>query len=423
MKNHPGNIYLERYAYPTEFLKNAPLPDNPRIITVIPCLAEPDLIAALNSLYNCYEPGCNAEVIVVINHAVNSSPEIIQQNDKTWEEARHWSGNHNNPWLKFHFIKAYDLPEKSAGVGLARKIGMDEAVRRLRHTKNGKGVISCFDADCECDPTYFQAIMDHFNTHPESTGGVLYFEHSLEGKLDPQLYTGITLYELHLRYLTNALRHTGFPYAFHTLGSTITVRSEIYEKQGGMNTRKAGEDFYFIQKIASLGHFHAINNGRVIPSPRISGRVPFGTGRALKEWMENPDSGFSTYNWLTFKDLKCFIEIITRSYEAENSDDYFKKVHVPESVLSYLGEENWQEKVRQCIFSSTGRRVFLTKLFTWFDGLKIIRILNFTGKHFYRDTPVEEAAGLLLKEFFNEDPGEMDAPALLLKYREIDKTC
>jgi hypothetical protein len=137
-------------------------------------------------------------------------------------------------------------------------------------------VIACFDADCTCDPNYLAATENFFQSQPSAPGASIYFEHPLDGEnREP-----IALYELHLRYYVEALRYAGFPHAYHTIGSSMAARADPYFKQGGMNKRKAGEDFYFLHKIIPLGGFGEINDTRVIPSPRASHRVPFGTGRA-----------------------------------------------------------------------------------------------------------------------------------------------
>src|SRR5213594_3575687 len=99
----------------------------------------------------------------------------------------------------------------------------------------------------------------------------------MAGLLDPKVAEAIAAYELHLRYYVRALRYAGFPYAHHTIGSCMAVRADVYKKQGGMNKRQAGEDFYFLQKIIPLGHFTDLTETKVIPSSRPSDRVPFGT--------------------------------------------------------------------------------------------------------------------------------------------------
>ncbi len=118
------------------------------------------------------------------------------------------------------------------------------------------------------------------------------------------IYRYITLYELHLRYYIQGLRYSGFPYAFHTVGSAIAVKAFQYVKAGGMNRRQAGEDFYFVQKLVPLGGYFALNSTTVYPSPRESFRVPFGTGAAISRLMNNPGEEFLTYNFEAFRELR-----------------------------------------------------------------------------------------------------------------------
>ena len=73
----------------------------------------------------------------------------------------------------------------------------------------------------------------------------------------------------------------GLPYSYHTIGSAFAVTAKAYARQGGMNRRKAGEDFYFINKLIKGENFGEITNTTVFPSPRTSNRVPFGTGKAI----------------------------------------------------------------------------------------------------------------------------------------------
>ena len=60
--------------------------------------------------------------------------------------------------LQFHFLHFPDLPHKHAGVGLARKIGMDMAAYRLEQVQQRTAPIVCFDADSRCAPNYLKAI-------------------------------------------------------------------------------------------------------------------------------------------------------------------------------------------------------------------------------------------------------------------------
>ena len=48
---------------------------------------------------------------------------------------------------------------------LARKIAMDEAVRRFDQIGHTKGIIACFDADSLCDDNYLIELEEHFINH------------------------------------------------------------------------------------------------------------------------------------------------------------------------------------------------------------------------------------------------------------------
>ena len=102
------------------------------------------------------------------------------------------------------------------------------------------------DADCTTESNYLLTIHQHFQAQPESWAAGIRYEHALD---DP----AIVDYELHLRYYVQAQRHVGMPFAHQTLGSCMVVRSEAYARMGGMNRRKAGEDFYFLQKFIEVG--------------------------------------------------------------------------------------------------------------------------------------------------------------------------
>ena len=79
----------------------------------------------------------------------------------------------------------------------------------------------------------------------------------------------------------------------------MAVRAHAYARQGGMNRRQAGEDFYFMQKLVDGEQVENIAEATVFPSARLSHRVPFGTGKALSDAVEE-----SVGCWLLFaKDL------------------------------------------------------------------------------------------------------------------------
>jgi hypothetical protein len=150
---------------------------------------------------------------------------IKETNKNTLQKTHQWISNHVDPSLRFFIIEEQELPIKDAGAGLARKIGMDEAVWRFDVLDRPTGYILSLDADSLCDPDYFTAIEDTLNRDSDINGFDIYFEHPVSGReFNEKIYQGITEYELHLRYVNQMIGFSGFPYAHHTVGSCFGVR-------------------------------------------------------------------------------------------------------------------------------------------------------------------------------------------------------
>ncbi|MDB6030137.1 MAG: hypothetical protein JWM16_475 [Verrucomicrobiales bacterium] len=387
------------------------------LIVVIPCYNEPNLRASLEALWSCLRPGCAVEVITVINSASDASAEIVSQNQKTLDEAQRWAESRQDPRFTFHFLHCPALPPKQAGVGLARKIGMDEAARRFDAIRRPNGVIVCFDADSLCESNYLCAIEQHFEQDPRTPGCSIYFEHPLEGDLPAQVYEAITLYELHLRYYVQALRFAGFPYAYHTIGSSMVVRANVYKKQGGMNKRQAGEDFYFLHKVIPLGGFTDLTTTRVIPSPRCSDRVPFGTGKAIGDFLESGE--LKTYPLEAFLDLQSlFTQVRTLGSKTFLPSSAFE---LPRAISSYLEEQEFGKALEEIESNTASAATFQKRFFGWFNGFQVMKFVHFARDTFYGERVIPVEARKLL-ELMNQPMDETaSVRELLLRYRLADR--
>jgi len=400
--NHSFSQYLSKH----QFQPAIPHPPaaSPRMIVTIPAYKEPALLRSLESLYCCSRPSRLTEVIVVINHPENASEEAKQLNEQCLREVQSWIRTHRDDKLHFYVIFLPDVPEKIAGVGYARKTGMDEAVCRFLQSGVDDGVIIGFDADAVCDENYLEEIERTFFGGKTVNGASIYFEHPLEGdEYDDYVYDGIVLYELHLRYLNMALRYAGFPYAYHTVGSSFAVSASAYVKQGGMNKRKAGEDFHFLQKIIPMGNYVEINTTRVIPSPRQSDRVPFGTGASIRKWMNEGMEALLTYPLEPFDDLKQLFALVPSFYKKNLKlqtlvPDRVSNFKLETPLLDYLLQNNYVEHIAQANANSASQEAFTKRFFSWFDGLKTVKYLNDSCRQTYgRQSPEIAAARLLQK--------------------------
>lgn len=393
------------------------------ISVVIPCFNETQLIRSLQSLADCNPPKCTVEVIVVINGSVKTPIEIQKQNLRTFNEAQKWAldQNQNLQWIQFLIRHFPELPPKHAGVGLARKIGMDEAVERFKSIGNQKGIIACFDADSQCKPNYFEALESHFLQYPKTQACSIHFEHPIEGdEFRPSVYQAITQYELHLRYYIEAQKWAGFPYAYQTIGSSMAVRCDAYQQQGGMNRRKAGEDFYFLHKFTPLNHFSELNTTCVIPSPRLSDRVPFGTGKAIADLLQQSDSSpiYHSYSLQSFVDLKIFFAQILHFYQSDTAQLSKLISTLPKSIFDFLLQINFKQKLHEIRSNTRNFDSFRVRFFKWFNAFMVMKFVHFTRDFYYPNIEVEIAAKELLKELEFEIEENTSVEKLLLFYRQ-----
>lgn len=388
------SLYLQRYAWPISYLSSNPDPRT-ELIVVIPCYNEPDILEALVSIEQCVLQDCNAEIIIVINHGIEEPPDVKEANRQTVKSIETWlvSGSKK---FNYHVIKAFDLPQKMAGVGLARKIGMDEAVRRFEFLNKKKGIIVCYDADCICKPNYLREICNTYKQQPETNAALVYFEHFIDRGSDKRIAYAITNYELHLRYYVLALRQSSFPFAYHTIGSCMTVTSEAYQKQGGMNQRKAGEDFYFLQKIFPLGNIKNIVTTKVMPSPRISDRVPFGTGKAVSDILKSESQEYSTYNPKSFIDFQKFNLEIQGLWIERDLTGVINKM--PVSVQQYLKSIDFIGQIKKIKSNSKNESAFNKSFYAWFNGFKALKYIHFSRDNFYEKIEILEAVNWLIEK-------------------------
>ena len=416
--------YIENYLY-----KRALFPQiiqekvnsKTGIIVVIPSYNEPQLVDSLKALYQCKVPNGMVEVIVVINSSEATDEAVLQQNLISKNEAEEWIASNPKSWIKFHIIHKPDFPKKHAGVGMARKTGMDEATRRFYEIGNEDGIICGFDADSKCDKNYFCEIERFFSKNKSINACSINYEHPIEGTdYSTEIYNRIIQYETYLRYYNQALRFVQHPHAYHTIGSSFGVRMATYAKQGGMNKRKAGEDFYFLQKIIPLGHYGEINTTTVYPSPRPSDRVPFGTGAAIQKLIVNTDLSYPTYNPEAFFALISLFAKIEELYKIDNPNS-IDNIEIQAVVKDFLMENDFITALTEIKKNSTSLLSYSKRFFQWFNAFRVLKFLNFAHTDYFNFVPLNNAARQIFEKVTGKTVGDISEKELLLKFREIEK--
>lgn len=397
--------YLQKQRYvPRQIL--SPPAKGLALIIIIPCFAELTLLRTLASLEAADPIEEPIEVLIVLNQGTHHGSDIQSINLQTKQEFDTW--NHQRR-LTYHILDMRELPKKHAGVGLARKIGMDEAIDRFEQAGTEDGVIVNLDADSQVSSGYLRMISGL--THDSSAQAwSLRFEHPIDGnEFSPSVYQGIVLYELFLRYYIQGLRWAAYPMAFHTIGSSMAVRASAYQAQGGMNRRKAGEDFYFLHKFSALGKLKEAHSAWIIPSPRRSDKVPFGTGKAIGDYLDRGDGTWNTYPPSVFNLLRELVDLVPSFYHGWPS--------LSPIVEAFLMQEGLPAHLLEMRKHSKTQRTFQRRFYTWLDPLKVLKLIHFLRDQHTGDIPLMEAAGKLLA--FLKHPAGESSREMLQIYRTI----
>ncbi len=380
--------YFKRFPHLNLIYTENPLHDL-EIIIVIPIYNEDDVIPTIKSLFVQQKSiDFSVEIIALINHSTLTAQAIKNKNEQTFSLLYNFANIYNTDGIKLIPFLVGELNPKHAGVGWGRKIGMDLALQRFLQLKKN-GIIVGLDADTIVEENYFNSIYTYFKNH-DNTAVSIHYEHPLTGDYADSHYQLICSYELHLRYYKNALSFAGFPFAFHTIGSAFALTALSYARQGGMNRRKAGEDFYFINKLIKGENFGEITTTKVIPSSRISDRVPFGTGRALLEAKNNKKDLSCTYSFNAFLELKKWVDLIRL-----NNLDYQT---FPTSIKSFLDEKTWLKKRGELAKNTVNYDSFIKRFFFLFDAFWVLKFVHFYRDHIQSNSELLDNVNQLIKE-------------------------
>lgn len=343
-------------------------------VVVIPSLAEGDgLFATLRSLEaNPPQWQDRFLVLVVINHGEQASCGEKSQNMQDLARLIDWPAKST---LSLGWVDAAspdrELPVKQAGVGFARKLGMDLALPCLDWQKDP--LLVCLDADTLVEPNYLQEIVAHFQ-RSQAGATVLPFRHQQAD--DAVQQAAIDRYELFMRSYVYGLRLAGSPYAFNSVGSTIACRAQAYVRCGGMNSRKAGEDFYFLQKLAKTDGVDLMTGTMVFPEPRVSTRVPFGTGRSMGRLLEGDTQGVRFYPVAVFRLLSAWLDCVTR-HPCADAEQLFHHAKAISAVLAdYLVQLDWHTTWPKLQENHPTAERRTEAFHSWFDGFRTLRLIH-----------------------------------------------
>jgi hypothetical protein len=372
-----ASAYLEKHQRTTFEIAEAPSGLLCYCI-IIPAYREPYIIGTLQSIKNCTSIDVATEVLIHFNYPENDTDERKNETALQYTSTKDWCSKNQSELLRFFVLISPDLPEKFAGVGLARKLVMDLAILRLNQLDKSNGLIFSLDADTIVPENYLSEIHSIYKKKPQTNCFVFNFAHAVSGNdYDAEVYRAAALYELHLRYYKQILQSIGFPYYQFTIGSCFAVCASAYTKSGGMNKRKAGEDFYFLQKVFMLGNIEFVRNVILQPSSRKSDRVPFGTGAAINKIVGSETSEYNSYHPELFNALKQLFELLPDFYSGDRENIEAKSCKLSLILKEFLEMNDYLKNIEQAKQNTASLQSFIKRFYTWFDAFKVMKFLNF----------------------------------------------
>ncbi len=349
---------------------------------VIPALAEEDhLFDTLASLAACEAPIRERFlVIVVVNNRADAPAHDRENNRRTLR--RLWRLDA----LPLAWVDACsegaELPV-GEGVGAARKIGCDLALECLKWGSD-PAPLAFLDADTLVEPGYLGAVLRHFRGASRGAAVVPFAHQSGETAAH---HRAVVRYELYLRAYVLGLSLARSPYAYHTVGSTIVCRADAYVRAGGMNRRRAGEDFYFLQQMAKTCGVDTLRGTIVRPSARASARTPFGTGPSIARQLAGEEIAFYHPGIFT---------LLGEWLGAPEPDPLDAARRLRPEIVDFLAKENFPhiwERLRRTHREHRLRHAF----HEWFDALKTLRLIHHLSDGSFPRSPWHRALPPLLE--------------------------
>jgi hypothetical protein len=391
--------YFTRFKTLAPFFRERP-DEELKIVVMIPCYDDEGVFDTLRSLDDAEPVQSKIEVIVVVNSGERSPEEVVERNRTIFNRLLQQANDSCYAHFRLLPLCVEGTVKKKAGVGFARKTGMDEAVRRFDAIDHPQGLIVSLDADALVSSDYFQVIEKAYN-NPSAHCFTFQFQHLFDSdRYSFEEIQACKRYEIYLRYYRLALKMVNVPYAIHMIGSCFAIRAAAYCKLGGMSVRQAGEDFYFLQKAVKMHPVCEMNERIVFPAPRISERVPFGTGASVRNIVAA--GHYSVYNFELFKRLKLFYDL----FPAFEHQDIHEQI--PSEIMDFIGTNTWNSSLAECRKYASSPDAFLKRMYDKFDGFFIIKFLNSCNKTgAFPPTDVHEAAKNLLHEYGISEPDDL----------------
>jgi hypothetical protein len=218
------------------------------------------------------------------------------------------------------------------------------------------------------------------------------------------------------------LSRAGSPYAFHTVGSAMACLASFYARMGGMNVRKAGEDFYFLQNLAKTGGISQVKGTIVYPSARASNRVPFGTGRSVSRLLGKEEGAVLFYQRDCFQVLRAWLGLVAQNLESAGEEIQAISEKISVHLAAYLDSIHFVAVWNKLRKNFRDPPNLMSAFHVWFDGLKTMKLIHYLSAGPLPRSEPESAMPELLRWAGLESAKGIDKQLDLLREIQIGET-
>lgn len=285
---------------------------------------------------------------------------------------------------------------KDQGVGLARKIGCDLAVKLIANNTIKNTWIYSSDADAHLPENYFTQSP---SIKSDSASAIVFnFSHISNEDL---IGKATKIYEQCIKYYTNELSNAGSIYGFPTLGSCLAVDAQKYCNVRGFPKKPAGEDFYLLNKLVKIGPIINRTDIFINIDARNSTRVPFGTGPAAQKIADQLSQNKEPYyyNPKIFEELAAWLKIFTQEINQLSTQTFLKPKDFEtqlNTIVSHntlptqqaLIDINFEKFISHCQKQNKSAKQTIQHFHQWFDGFKTLKYLHALEKNSYSPLPI-----------------------------------
>ena len=185
-------------------------------------------------------------------------------------------------------LRLYSLEGPGAGSGLARRVGMEAACRRLLAVRGSGGLICSTDADTVVAPDWLATQLRAVEAGAKAIGGRI--DLADPGALPPGV--------LRLHAENGRMRHeklladpneSGVTEHWQFSGASLALTAETYRDVGGLRPLESLEDEHLEEVLRENGvPIERLLSVRVTTSPRLKGRASHGLSHDLSRMAARP---------------------------------------------------------------------------------------------------------------------------------------